>query len=290
MGDVIGVSLTGAGQMDFGVPVSREGAGVGAAVDRSTGSSFTLDVFHPLGTDPYAVLAMPQSAAAGPAAASPAKCSDGAYSFWTDTPPGQAGSRKVLVESSYGWHSNLNSAPASLSHTKVLAGWKRAAAAISNTSSTCDTRDLNPKPQAYLGDGAIAGNAKQSSCTPDGSTDGLNSLVFGPLTDPTYLAVACHWMKQDSPKSTYWLLKEADVRFRSSGYSWKFADETCATGFSLVGVATHELGHVYGMGHVDESTHGNLTMSTATAPCEFGMVNLGTGDVSGIAHLYGTAY
>ena len=53
------------------------------------------------------------------------------------------------------------------------------------------------------------------------------------------------------------------------------------------GVQTHEYGHAFGMGHVSEADHGNLTMSTningAWSNFE---ASLGRGDVLGLRSLY----
>lgn len=287
VGEVIGVSLTGNGQMDFGVPMPAAGEVVGISVYSLVGRSYSLDALNPTDGEPSASLVSSDPLAVGTAATSPTKCNDYAYSFLLDHPPGQTQDRKALIETSYDWYSNVASTPASVSQTKALAGLKRAAAAISNTSSTCDDRDLNPKPQYYKGDRALAGDVKQDGCANYGSTDNINNVVFGPITNPSFLALTCRWLKE-SPSASYWLVKEADVRFRSSGASWKFADESCATGFSLVGVAAHEFGHVWGLDHVDEATHGNLTMSTNVGYCDFDAVNLGYGDLRGLGYLYGT--
>lgn len=66
----------------------------------------------------------------------------------------------------------------------------------------------------------------------------------------------------------------------ATGYSW-FSGPTpvgCANRFHVQSVASHEMGHVLGLGHVDDTTHEYLTMSTAIGPCDVSAQTLGRGD------------
>ncbi|WP_338089092.1 matrixin family metalloprotease [Nannocystis pusilla] len=57
--------------------------------------------------------------------------------------------------------------------------------------------------------------------------------------------------------------------------------------FSVKAVMTHERGHTFGLGHVGESSHGDLTMSpTINGPCQDSESTLGEGDVAGLRALY----
>jgi hypothetical protein len=47
------------------------------------------------------------------------------------------------------------------------------------------------------------------------------------------------------------------------------------------------VGHAFGLGHVGERRHGELTMSTTGPLCDNEEASLGLGDVLGLEELYG---
>jgi hypothetical protein len=61
---------------------------------------------------------------------------------------------------------------------------------------------------------------------------------------------------------------------------------SCTNRFGVQAVGTHELGRVFGLGHVSESAHPHLTMSTAVTACSNAAVSLGLGDVRALRQLY----
>jgi hypothetical protein len=123
-----------------------------------------------------------------------------------------------------------------------------------------------------------------ASCQPGSQIDGVSVVKFGNL--PTgKLAWSCWWYK-DTGK-TYMEAVEVDMKINLD-YMWAAYDFSgCTDKWILVGVATHERGHAFGLGHVDESTHGNLTMSPfLNGKCQSSEKTLGKGDVHALEARY----
>jgi matrixin len=101
---------------------------------------------------------------------------------------------------------------------------------------------------------------------------------FGNL-GATDLGYACWWTWGRSTT-------ESDMRLNSTEYSWAVNLGGCVGKYSVEDVATHELGHTFGLNDLSENLHPALTMSLVMLPCQNAETTLGLGDVRGLKALY----
>lgn len=226
-------------------------AGGAAAADRS----WSLDSIH-APTQPTQ-----------PANASPAPCSDRAYSLiggkWHET---------------LGWRFQSSSTPQGLGSSSVLTVLKRSFDNITGVNNDCGLADSVSAKSSYLGTTTAAPSVtRKGRCA---TRDGLNAVGFGPLPSGI-LAVTC--VRSNSAGH----MTEADIRVNSN-VNWALSVGTCSFFEELLEpTMTHEIGHAFGLGHVSESKHGRLTMSTTSdGPCSNAETTLGLGDVRGLRRLY----
>ncbi len=62
--------------------------------------------------------------------------------------------------------------------------------------------------------------------------------------------------------------------------------KSCTGAVDLESVMTHEWGHAFGLGDLEEEKHGNLTMSRGIPKCSTSVRTLGYGDWLGMYSLY----
>lgn len=105
-----------------------------------------------------------------------------------------------------------------------------------------------------------------------GSSDGSSVAGWGSLSSGV-LAVTCVWSRSGTAT-------EVDQRY-STGHVWSATTTCSGSRYDLRGVATHEWGHAYGLGHTPQAS--GLVMKPASAPCDTAQRTLGLGDVLGIA-------
>jgi hypothetical protein len=123
--------------------------------------------------------------------------------------------------------------------------------------------------------------------TPGGAAqDGVNRLLFGPITIPGQerdLAVTISYSDANSGD-----VVEADTIFNSA-FDWTSVGASSSAGkckrdYDLQNVATHEAGHLFGLGedYADTTT----TMYVSSLPCQTSKRALSVGDVSVVEGLY----
>lgn len=115
--------------------------------------------------------------------------------------------------------------------------------------------------------------------------DGVNAISWDSLGKTT-LGVTSYITTDTSQTQqcngyTFYKFVEVDVRFNNST-KWQ-SSSSCTNGFDLSGVATHEFGHVAGLGH---SSVSSATMYYAVAPCDFSRSSLENDDRAGYNTIY----
>lgn len=125
----------------------------------------------------------------------------------------------------------------------------------------------------------LAGNTTQAigvtSAGGCGKSSGASVVGWGSLPSGT-LAVTCVWSRSGAAV-------EVDQRY-TTGQQWNTATTCSGARFDLRGVATHEWGHAFGLGHTVQNS--GLVMKPASTTCETGQRTLGLGDVVGIDAVY----
>jgi hypothetical protein len=126
----------------------------------------------------------------------------------------------------------------------------------------------------------LVGNTMQASGVTAaggcGTSSGASVVGWGSLPSGI-LAVTCVWSRSG-------VAVEVDQRY-TTAQQWSVSAATCSgVRFDLRGVATHEWGHAFGLGHTAQTS--GLVMKPASTTCETGQRTLGLGDVLGIDALY----
>lgn len=258
-----------------GLRVAAPPAGVGVSVSAITTSGEGLEVVvetdragvtRVLGAEAHVARAR----ALDGVAASPGPCRDRSYTligFRWSTP--------------WAWRFRASSTPAGMSKAKAEAHLRAAVRSITAARNGCGMPDRVSAKARYLGR-----TSKKPGVQPGGlcrRTDGHNVVGFGEL--PLSIAgVTCTWYSLSSRGMGRAI--ESDVLLnRSQG--WASNRASCSRDQVILrSIATHEFGHVFGLGHVREATHGNLTMSEAIGPCDDSAFTLGRGDILGLERLY----
>jgi Matrixin len=120
-----------------------------------------------------------------------------------------------------------------------------------------------------------------SSATADTSTaDGKNEVVFGNLGDSRIIAQCTYWYYLGSKH-----LADFDIVFNTQ-FGWGDAS-TDASKMDLQNIATHEIGHGFGLGDIYQSKLSALTMYGYAGEGQTNKRTLEPGDIAGIQALYG---
>jgi hypothetical protein len=177
----------------------------------------------------------------------------------------------------YKWRFQAGSRPSGFSSTGVANALRRAAYNITNGDNNCGLPDFISATHWYRGRTSHSPNISSGArCL---GRDRINTVGFGYLPRGV-LAMTCWWTYSGR-------VIEADIKLNKAYYRWYVSRPSgCRSRWSIEGVASHEFGHVFGLGHVSEKYHGSLTMSTLITACQGSETTLGLGDVLGLRVLY----
>lgn len=178
--------------------------------------------------------------------------------------------------SRYNWYFKMNSTPRGVSWSRARQALIRAGWNIVRGDNNCGLPDRIGATHSYRGTTTRAANITSGSrCA---RRDYRSVISFGDLAGN--LGMACWWIRDGS-------IVEGDVKLNKVEYRWyALRPKGCWRRWSIEAAATHELGHVFGLGHVSERYHRGLTMSPMIMACQNSESTLGLGDVLGLQTLY----
>jgi hypothetical protein len=193
-------------------------------------------------------------------------CADAAFTSFTHH-----------VKDSFPWSFATSSTPWNITPTKAVAAAKRAAVNVVGTENDCKLPDGAEVEQSYAGAAKAGPNITSASVC--GTRDGRSVVGFGDLSS-SHLGLACWWTRDG-------VLVEGDIKLNKVDFRWTiWPAASCKGRYAVEAVLTHEFGHVFGLDHVSEDLHGELTMSPLMASCQLSETTLGAGDVAGLAAKY----
>jgi hypothetical protein len=210
----------------------------------------------------------PASSRALAARGSPGECADPAFNSLSYR-VGDEGLRYSF---------NRSTTPRNLARAAVIKAIRRGGANVTGADNSCRLGDHVSATLGYEGRTGLSANV-----TDDGrcvGNDGVNVTSFGDL--PRFLAVTCTFFRNGIVTSSDLQINKADHRWTTKPNS-----RSCKRMWDLEAVVTHERGHTFGLGHVAENSHRNLTMSPIiNGTCQSSERTLGRGDVRGLEAKY----
>jgi Matrixin len=248
--------------------VPERGEGVWGIADVVTGHTETLSVETAMDGTVTIARNAPEAEIGAAACRSPVACDDPAFKLenhkWIRT---------------FKWFFDAGSTPAANNKDNVEARLRSAAHNMSTGHNGCGISPHLASSAQYQGRTNEAPNVTSNGGC--GRRSGHSVVGFGSLPFPE-AAFTCAWFGNDQH------LIEADTRI-NSGLQWYATEDPpsgCAGNFGIEPVMTHEFGHSFGLAHVDECTHGRLTMSEHVNPCDNSQNTLGLGDIKGMQQMY----
>jgi hypothetical protein len=207
-------------------------------------------------------------------ASSPGECSDGTYN---------ALDRKVYAN--LRWYFNPRTVPQELARKGAVEAIRRGTANITGVQDRCGVRDRVKWGMSYEGSTrATAQVTTNNNCV---ANDGKTVVSFGTLPEDTMAFTCTVLVPTPGPNNDR--VKWSDIMINKAHRNWttRPGSPNCRGRYDLESTITHERGHTFGLGHVSESSHRNLTMSDrSNGPCQSSERSLGRGDAKGLNSKY----
>ncbi len=256
-----------------GLRVAAPAPGYGIAASAVLAAGGHVDLILATGLDGITRRSIDAPAPIAPAAQAvgiaggPGACSDSAYHLLP-----------TKWKTAWKWSFQAGSTPNELTKAKAETSLKAAVRSITGERNDCGRPDTLNATAIYQGR-TTKRPGINNGCT---GQDGKSVVGFGNLPE-NVLGLTCTVYRVMSGVDTS---IESDVLFNKADFEWATSLPSCHNEAMLRSIATHEFGHVFGLNHVSENSHGKLTMSTAIGPCDDSAFTLGKGDMLGLERRY----
>jgi hypothetical protein len=142
--------------------------------------------------------------------------------------------------------------------------------AISDSAETWDTATSRELFAPFSSDPSVAYST---------TSDGFNTISFGPIGNNNIIAVTSIWYTRVGKK-----IVEFDILFNDY-FAWGTTGSSDE--MDLRNIATHELGHAVGMNDIYTKTCSDVTMYGYSSEGEIAKRTLETPDITGLQAMYG---
>ncbi len=159
------------------------------------------------------------------------------------------------------------------------ASWKWAAPYAAKASAHAELFDAAGRAWDDQTGAAIFANVTAGSAGAAGTLDGANQIDFVSLGASTTIAVTTTWYNRFTGQAV-----ESDGQYNTY-YAW--ATDGSPGAMDVLNIATHEVGHTFGLDHPKGSGISCLTMYAYAGYGETQKRTLGDGDILGIKAIYG---
>jgi len=118
--------------------------------------------------------------------------------------------------------------------------------------------------------------------------DGQNTISWARIAPKSTIAIATFWYTSDP--SGYYKVLEFDIVFNSF-LNWgidpdDFGSEVLDNAFDIQNIATHEAGHIVGLGDLYDNENNEQTMYGYSSIGEIIKIDLASGDIAGVHAIY----